>query len=375
MTVAISSREVSDSQALGQPQRTAMVNLVRGAPSSNARSRWTLFCVAVVCFVAGRTSWNLDIALAFSNPNLDFAAAVISDPRKPTSDLLPHLQNCELPQSPASLSELAEKYKPSKFWRYAHTNFDRFYPEHLEKYRTKVFKMLEIGLDTGAGSLLWQEYFPCVEMVGLEYAADKVATTGAAAIKTIQGDQGDAVFMSGSFMQQSGGQFDVIIDDGGHHYEHQRTSYEILFEKALNPGGLYLLEDIETSYWSQGRDLYGNPVTRGGQSEPNTIVNHFKAMVDVINKKFYDNTATVFGPVDHLVATMTFGSNLIVLKKKDVTHCFGESLYVWPAKLADDCPAKSQNGNILQGSSMHKMCGDHILVRDKPNARNKWTLT
>ena len=59
-------------------------------------------------------------------------------------DLLPHLRNCDKPQSELTLPELAQKYKPSKFFRYAHSNFDRFYPNYMEKYRTKHFRMLEI---------------------------------------------------------------------------------------------------------------------------------------------------------------------------------------------------------------------------------------
>ena len=283
-----------------------------------------------------------------------------------TTDLLPHLRNCEKPQSPLSLSEMAEKYKPSKFYRYAHTNFDRFYPNYMEKYRTKHFRMLEIGLDTGQGSLLWGEYFPCAELVGLEYNAENVNNAGASKIQSVVGDQGNRTFLMTDFMKQTnGGNFDIIIDDGGHHYEQQRTSYEVLFEDALNPGGLYFLEDIETSYWEKGTALYSNPVTRGGQSEPNTIVNQFKDMVDVVNKKFYDNTYHVFAMVDQLVATIAFGSNLIVLEKKDERHCRGEKLYIWPQRLAQDCPARKQKGSVMKGSPMHKFCGDAILKTDE----------
>lgn len=39
-------------------------------------------------------------------------------------------------------------------------------------------------------------------------------------------------------------QFDAIIDDGGHFFDQIVTSYNILFEKALKPGGVYIIEDI-----------------------------------------------------------------------------------------------------------------------------------
>ena len=284
---------------------------------------------------------------------------------KAQADLLPHLRNCEKAQSPLTLTEMAQKYKPSKFYRYGHTNFDRFYPNYMEKYRTKHFRMLEIGLDTGQGSLLWGEYFPCAELVGLEYDTNNVQNQGASEIQSVLGDQGNRTFLMTDFMEKTGGgNFDIIVDDGGHHYEQQRTSYEVLFEHALNPGGLYFLEDVETSYWQKGTDLYSKPVTRGGQSEPDTIINQFKNVVDVVNKKFYDNTYHVFGMVDQLVATVAFGSNLIVLEKKDKRHCRGESLYVWRSRLAKDSPASTQGATVLKGSPMHKLCGDAILRID-----------
>ena len=54
-----------------------------------------------------------------------------------------------------------------------------------------------------------------------------------------------------------------------------------MFDKTLNPGGLYLLEDIEILYWKKGQDLYGHPVTRGGYTEPHTVINKLKHLVDV----------------------------------------------------------------------------------------------
>ena len=87
----------------------------------------------------------------------------------------------------------------------------------------------------------------------------------------------DRVFLA----QTDGGHFDVIIDDGGHHYEQQSLSYEVLFDRALTPGGVYFIEDIETSYWQPGVPLYNHPITRGGYAEPDTLINRFKLVIDV----------------------------------------------------------------------------------------------
>jgi hypothetical protein len=281
-------------------------------------------------------------------------------------DLLPHLKDCDKPQSTRTLQEMASVYQPTKFYGYLHANYDRFYPQYMDKYRTKYFRMLEIGLETGKGALLWKEYFPCVTLVGLEQDVSNTRNEGASRIQTIVGDQGNTTFLRTEFLRQTnGGNFDLIVDDGGHHYEQQRASYEALFEVALNPGGLYIIEDIETSYWQPGKDLYHRRISRGGMKEPSNIINQFKEVVHVINKKFHDNTFTVFGQVDQLIATICFGSNVIIMEKKTMEHCWNERPYMWPQQLNDGSPAKEQPEDANAGSLIHKFCeGIDIFLRD-----------
>ena len=61
------------------------------------------------------------------------------------------------------------------------------------------------------------------------------------------GDQSNTTFLS-HFLERSGGNFDVIIDDGSHLPSHQVISFEALW-KSVVPGGQYIVEDTETSYW------------------------------------------------------------------------------------------------------------------------------
>ena len=274
-----------------------------------------------------------------------------SKKRASTNDAghLQHLEYCVKGEL-KSLQELSEKYRPSKFGyhpakgkTYLHTHYQTYYPQWLDAYRNKKFKMLEIGLDSGSGSLLWKEYFPCAEIWGLEFSESAVRTTGARAINIVRGDQGDIEFLSGRFLQETGGNFDLIIDDGGHHFEQQQDSYKSLFSNALNPGGLYVIEDIETSYWKKGEILYSKLISRGGCSNQDTIINRFKNVVDVINKKFYDNSHTIFGSVDHWIQQLAFAQNLIFIQKKSKRDCIHEVQYKWPSRLSTDCPANGKN--------------------------------
>jgi hypothetical protein len=91
-----------------------------------------------------------------------------------------------------------------------------------------------------------------------------------------------------------------------------------------------------------------------------------------VNKKFFDNSYTVFGPVDHWVATLGFMSNLIILTKKDKSHCFAELQYIWPKNLANDCPARKQPVESISHSPMVAYCGDRIVQRDTFNFYSTW---
>ena len=47
---------------------------------------------------------------------------------------------------------------------------------------------------------------------------------------------------------QALGTMDLIIDDGGHSMNQQQTSLLYLFQHGLNPGGVYIIEDLHTSW-------------------------------------------------------------------------------------------------------------------------------
>ena len=64
--------------------------------------------------------------------------------------------------------------------------------------------------------------------------------------KVFTGDQADTTFLH-EFIAQSGGGFDVIVEDGGHTMEQQMVSLNTLFDIVV-PGGIYFLEDLATSY-------------------------------------------------------------------------------------------------------------------------------
>lgn len=155
------------------------------------------------------------------------------------------------------------------------------YEKYLAPYRDTHFKMLEIGLGCdmnygpGASYYTWLEYFPHVDLYYIEYdaaCAERWAanTTGAT---IFSGDQADVAFLH-RFMREAGADFDVIIDDGGHHMNQQIVSLETLW-RAVVPGGIYFCEDLQTSYES----VYeGDPEQKG-----RTMMGMIKELEDDLN--------------------------------------------------------------------------------------------
>lgn len=268
---------------------------------------------------------------------------------------LDHLPRCHLEQSPHSLAELADIYMPTKF-TFSHAHYQRFYPRWFEEYRYRKFRMLEIGIDNGNGSLLWKEYFPCVELYGVDANSATKDTEGGSSIHMFLGSQDDTNFLWKVVANESRQKYDIIIDDGGHHFEMQSTSYSVLFGAALNPGGIYVVEDIETSFWGKGEQLYGKKLSRGGCFDKTTFFQQMLGLARVVNRKFIDNDLSVFGNVDQWVSTITFGSNVVIIEKKDTDDCPSEKIYTWPERLSNDCPAKKQSSLSRKSFGLAQYC-------------------
>ena len=115
----------------------------------------------------------------------------------------------------------------------------------------KQLKILEIGLGCdmrlgrpGASALLWSRLLPnaerwyaeldgaCAKRLGLEHV--------------LVGDQSHPLVLE-RWVNRSGGGFHVIIDDGGHLNYQIIASLKALWVWALEPGGLYFIEDLHVS--------------------------------------------------------------------------------------------------------------------------------
>lgn len=208
-----------------------------------------------------------------------------------------------------SLDELAIKYNTDKGPN-DHLYTSR-YSIYLESFRDLEFNLLEIGIFDGASVKMWKEYFPKATIVAIDidprcemYAEER--------INVHIGDQTDVNFLQSVVSKY--GHFDVILDDGGHSFKQQITSFETLFPK-LSYGGLYFLEDMHTSYCLNSIwDDY-----------PVTGVNYFKNLVDAVNlngKSFCGYKEIHGQPLNYFERTVDyihFYKSMLVVGKKQVS--------------------------------------------------------
>jgi hypothetical protein len=159
-----------------------------------------------------------------------------------------------------------------------------YYAHHFAPFRRRPINLLEIGIGTygprggGASLRTWQRYFPNATIHGLDIEEKKVHEDKR--IRVHRGDQGDKDYLRK--LAGSIGRIDIIIDDGSHMNHHVLASFEALFP-LLAVGGLYVIEDMQTSY------LRGMGGSSTDLSMPGTSMNLVKGLCDEVNSMFIAN--------------------------------------------------------------------------------------
>lgn len=145
--------------------------------------------------------------------------------------------------------------------------------------REQPIHLLEIGVQNGGSLQVWSKYIPeGSTIVGIDIDPECVRLPMDANISIRIGDATDPVALDHML---GDAKFDVIIDDGSHHSHHVIATFEYCFER-LAPGGIYIIEDLNSSYVvSHG----------GGFRHPGTSIEWLKALVDALNVDHFESDA------------------------------------------------------------------------------------
>ena len=131
-----------------------------------------------------------------------------------------------------------------------------WYENWFSSIREKVTNICEVGVYNGGSTRAFYDYFPNANILGIDIY-DKTEYENNRTITKIV-DQSNSEQLD-NFVQEcetQNLQFDIVIDDGSHDVAHQQLTFGKLF-KLVKPGGIYIIEDMCTSYFNLGVELYG----------------------------------------------------------------------------------------------------------------------
>ncbi len=149
-------------------------------------------------------------------------------------------------------------------------NYTEIYAEYFAHLKDQPVKFLEIGIHQGTSVKLWESYFTKADLHFIDITFDTILYHSQRSHYHLVNQE--SVIDLQKFIQKTGGNFDIILDDGGHMMNQQITSFVTLFPHVKS-GGIYIIEDMHTSYWR----------IFGGGNHPRTAINFFKKLIDDVN--------------------------------------------------------------------------------------------
>ena len=181
--------------------------------------------------------------------------------------------------------------------------YSKFYERFFERIKKskECVEILEIGVRYAAGTRCFHEYFENCNITGVDIIYSSQAKKFKRNNKSFDFIHGSAVDPQ-IIKQINRKKFDIIIDDASHITGHQIFCFKEYY-KLLNPGGIYIVEDLHTSYMdlvagskevkqdeSQMSFRVKLPDTSvfgfthdSGIENPKSAVNYLKSLVDEIN--------------------------------------------------------------------------------------------
>ena len=204
------------------------------------------------------------------------------------------------------LIEIGKKYPSSKNI----SGFIQLYQKYFSDYKDKKINLLEIGVDNGDSLRIWREYFINANICGIDIDKKNFTINDT---EILIGDQSDYKFLQ--LLIDKYKNFDIIIDDGSHKSKHIIASFKFLFP-YLNNSGMYVIEDLQTSYIPR----YGG--SRINLNKRNSSMNFVKSLSDSINYEKNDKPFFKKNNFDGKIKSIYFHQNIAFICKGESTNYF-----------------------------------------------------
>ena len=135
----------------------------------------------------------------------------------------------------------------SKYPNIHKLKYTNFYQRYFGNLNPSI--LLEIGVAEGDSLRAWKDFFPTCKIIGIDI--NPLCKTENPDLNVYIGDQKDINFLTAVINEV--GLPNIIIDDGGHKRSEQMETFKFIFPK-LNPGSLYIIEDLQTNYLKDWND-------------------------------------------------------------------------------------------------------------------------
>jgi hypothetical protein len=221
-----------------------------------------------------------------------------------------------------------EKYFSENTGRLIHKwrHYFEIYDRHFSRFRGTDVHVVEFGVSQGGSLQMWKKYFgPNAKIFGIDINPHCKAVEEEQ-IEIFIGDQANRKFLKS--LTQVIPRIDILIDDGGHTMEQQISTYEELFP-YVDKNGVYLCEDLHTSYWPGG-----------GYKKRGTCIEHSKNFVDYINAWHSQTSKLSVTEFTRSVYSLHYYVSVLVIEKRPIEKPFDRM--TGTAKIPDrDPPPKS----------------------------------
>jgi hypothetical protein len=187
-------------------------------------------------------------------------------------------------------------------------HYFEIYDRHFARFRGTDVTIMEIGVGHGGSLQMWRRYFgERCRVIGVD-TNERCKAFAEPGVEIEIGNQADRGFLRQLMTQYPG--LDIVVDDGGHQMVEQITSFEELFWH-LSESGVYLCEDLHTSYW---------PEFGGGLRRTGTFIEFSKGLIDALNAwHTRDPRAFVVGEFTRTTWSMHYYDSVLVVEKRPRT--------------------------------------------------------
>ncbi len=185
-------------------------------------------------------------------------------------------------------------------------HYFEIYDNFFKRYKNQAVTILEIGVYQGGSLNMWRNYFGQnaeIYAIDINEECKQFETDNT---KIFIGSQEDRNFLK--LVKSKIPKVDILIDDGGHSMSQQIVSFEELYDH-IKDDGIYLCEDLHTSYWAS----YG-----GGYKNPKSFIEYSKHFIDYINAWHSNDDNLRVNDFTRSTYSLHYYDSVLVIEKREI---------------------------------------------------------